>query len=105
MRGFIVALVILGVLIPSVFISAGVLNAKIGEIYSEVDLGRYTRAAEDFDAVLPFLHLCAPNVLLREVDLAFCDMLKDGGEAEKSRLLLLLEDLRRQVGFCPISIL
>ncbi|MBQ2794033.1 MAG: hypothetical protein IJF05_04985 [Clostridia bacterium] len=104
MRGFIVALIITAVVIGFVFTSAGVLNRNLGNIISEVESGSFTGARADFDRIRPFLHLCAPDEILREAELAFCDLLSGGEEAEKSRLLFLLEDLRRQTGLCPISV-
>lgn len=103
MRGFIIAIVIIVLVIGTVFIGSGVLHAKIIEIEDEVNDGDYGEAIEDFEELLPFLCLFAPDGLLREVELSFCEI-KEGGEVEKSRLLVLLEDLRRQVGLCPIAV-
>ena len=103
MKGFIVATLIIAIVIGVVFASAGVLDTKMRDIYHKVERGRYKAAAEDFDGLFPFLHLCAPDGILREVEVGFCDLITSGGEGEKSRLLVLLEDLRRQVGFYPIS--
>ena len=104
MKGFVVAIIIIMFVIGYVFTSVFVLNHRVLAVQREVEAGRYESARESLSRVSPFLHLCATDGLLREVDLAFCDILSDGEEEEKSRLLLLLEDLRRQVGLCPISI-
>lgn len=104
MKGFVVAIVILSFVIGCVFVSSGALNFKICSLVKEVENGRYSNAKDNFYKIYPFLHLCAPDGILREVELAFCDIASEAEEKEKSRLLLLLEDLRRQVGLCPISV-
>ena len=103
MKGFIVSLIIVAVVIAFVFTSSLLFNARINEICDEVDGGRKEEAERLYQRTLPFLHLCAPDELLIDVDVAFADFVAGSGEAEKDRLILLLGSLRRQVGLHPIS--
>ena len=104
MKGFVISTVIAILVIGFVISSTLMMNHKIGDVsraVEETDLGT---AAKRFEAIRPFLHLCTPDDLLRDVELALLDA-RSGGEEEESRLLLLLQELRRQAGFHPISVL
>ena len=104
MKGFIASTVITVLVIGFVLTSTLVMNHRIGEVRDMVESGDFDRAEEKFEDIRPFLHLFTPDDLLQDVEVAFSDV-EFGGEEEKSRLSLLLKELRRQAGFHPISVL
>ena len=105
MKGFVISIIIALVVIGFVISSALAMNSRISEIYEEVEGNDLEEAKEEFEEIRPFLHLFTPDDLLRDVETALSDIKTQGGEEEKSRLLLLLKELRRQTGFHPISVL
>ena len=104
MKGFIISLVLIALVVAFVFTSSLLFNARISEICDEVYSGRGDEAERLYKKTVPFLHLCAPDQILIDVDIAFAEFLASGGEAEKDRLILLLGSMRRQVGLHPISL-
>ena len=104
MKGFIAAVLIICAAVGFVIGSSLYISNEIGYIYGEVEGERFQTASDEFDKLVPFLSLCAPDEAVKEVMLAFSDAQRGGSEKEKCRLMLSLESLRRQVGLCPASI-
>ena len=104
MKGFLISLVMIGVVIGFVITSALIFNTGIDGVMCEIEAGRTEDAVAEYEKIAPYLHLCAPDGMIGEVEIAFSDLLAGGGEAEKDRLILLLGNLRRQTGLHPISL-
>ena len=75
MKGFIISLVLIALVVAFVFTSSLLFNARISKICDEVDSGRGDEAEQLYNETVPFLHLCAPDQMLIDVDIAFRDFL------------------------------
>lgn len=106
MKGFVVGLIIIALVLVTVIGSTAFAEAKLSMIYEVIEeSGDYGAARDILDGAYPLLFAISPSELLRDATdkLTVCE--SGGGEVEKSRLLLAIDELRRQIGACPVSFL
>lgn len=110
MKGFVAGILILLLVFGAVISTSAFAQIRVSALYDTAkeceSAGDYEKLRRELDGFYPFLLAVSPDGLLREVEvsLAACIAAKEDREIEKSRLLLAISELGRQVGVCPTSI-
>ena len=110
MKGFVISVIMLAFVIVGIVGVTGYYQIKIGEIYDDVNKADspadMAAAFDKYESCRIYISLCSPDTLTHEVERAFSECLSEGGSfTKKSRLLLAIRELRRQVGFSIESII
>jgi len=110
-KGFVIAAVLLAVIVTTVFAVTFVADGMIKDLYASVEdagsIAEIKSVKRDFDRIYPFLCSCTTDNLIAGVERAFAECGSGNylSEEEKCRLLLAIDELRRQAGLSIFGII